>query len=83
VAFSTAGILKVMSGDSAHGWVIAIPPLSVVIDIVLHTAAQFGGQDFLYKVLGNHAMNQQILALLLEGRDPNNPVPPLNPPVKG
>ena len=64
VACGTAAGLKVLSGDYQHGWVIAVPPLQVIIDTLMHAATQFGGQELLHKMLGNHSMNKEMLQQL-------------------
>jgi len=65
VALFTAAGLKIVSHEgsiSAGGIVtIAVPPISVVLDTILHAAGQFGGQEVLHKLLGNHVMSKAML----------------------
>ena len=66
IALATSAGLKVMSGDAAHGWVVAIPPLSVILDTLVHAVTQFGGQEILHKLYGNHVIGKELLEKVSE-----------------
>ena len=60
VALFTASGLKVLSGNAASGWTISIPAMPVLLDTLVHASAQFGGQEILQKLLGNHQLTKEL-----------------------
>lgn len=66
VAFGSAVGFKVLShtGDIHTGGVITIayPSITTILDTLGHGATQFGGQEILHKLLGNHVMGKEAIA---------------------
>lgn len=50
VAAGTSAGFKIVSGDWQHGVTLFIPPLSVLVDVVIHTVAQYGAQHGYYNL---------------------------------
>lgn len=62
--FTTVGLKVLSSQGNIHtGGVITIayPSIAVIIDTLMHASTQYGGQELLHKLLGNHVMSKQML----------------------